>query len=188
MQLQLYMVYDSKLWVGILIESKKKSITMPKLLQNTQNPLLRSNKWIGRIFNQAIYIQGVILVVRNVQSFSIMHRDCRGENSYLACGSCFDARMNISFKRADEPERTLFSILLRCLVVFDHSIPRKTCTLHALCLGARSSIWYCIWICKNKSGEQIIYNVCYGSMQKVSMIWLIESQKIMSQQILFKLV
>jgi hypothetical protein len=30
---------------------------------------------------------------------------------YRACGSCFDARLNISFRRADELERTFFSIL-----------------------------------------------------------------------------
>lgn len=79
--------------------------------------------------------------------------------SYLACESSLDARLNISFRRADELERTFFSIRFWCLVDFDHSIPRETWTLLALCLGARSSIWYFIWSCKRKRGEQVKHTV-----------------------------
>ena len=113
----------------------------------------------------------------------VMHRDGGWDverplrsASYLACESSLDARLNISFRRADELERTFFSIRFWCLVLFDHSIPRETCTLLALCLGARSSTWYLMWSWKkNKIGAQVRIQMCRVSL--LLLVWRKSAQQ-----------
>ena len=128
------------------------------------------------IFSNAMYLQAMP-VLGNVQSPSHRSVLCTGMVTdqgwpYLARESSLDAMLNISLRRADELERTFFSIRFWCLVDFDHSIPRKTWTLLALCLGARSSIWYFIWICEYKRGEQVKYTVF------ILLIWRESSQQV----------
>ena len=126
----------------------------------------------------SMYSQGM-LMFSHWSGSVVMHRDGGWDikrpccSTYLACESSLDARLNISFRRADELEKTFFSIRFWCLVLFDHSIPRDTWTLLALCLRARSSIWYFMWSCKTQErragqNSDVLCFFSSAGMEKIS--------------------